>query len=480
MGVMAPKQLRSVRARRAAVVAACVALVCAGTVAASAASARAHAAHSAHATADSSWTVYHGNALSTGVSTALSSVSLARRAWTSPALSGQVYGEPLVFGADVYVATENDVVYALSAKTGRVVWSRHLASAVPNSKLPCGDIGPVVGITGTPVIDPSRSEIFVVADELVGGGPEHYLVGLSTTNGRVELRVHVDPPGSTPDALLQRTGLNLDHGNVVFAMGGNYGDCAAYQGRVVSVGETGSPRRIFTVDARAGDSQGAIWMGGAAPVVDASGNVWVTTGNGSVSSSGQPYDDSDGILELSSTLRLKQYFAPTNWTTNNGEDLDMTVAPILLSDGQAILAGKSRIAYLLQASHLGGIGNGETNLGGLCDQDIDGGAAFEGSTVYLPCLSGPVALQVGTSPPSLHMVWSSGIGGGPPLLVADRVWTIGQNGVVYGLNPASGQVVQQANVGQMANHFPTPSVGDGLFLVPTATGVVAFHGTAAG
>ena len=477
MGVMAPNMSRSIATRRVAVVAAGVALLCASAVAASGASTRGRVAH---ATPDTSWTVYHGNALSTGVSTALSSVNLARRAWTSPALSGQIYGEPLVYGDDVYVATENDVVYALSAKTGRVVWGRHLASAVPSSKLPCGDIGPVVGISGTPVIDPSRSEIFVVADELVGGGPEHYLVGLSTTNGKVELRVHVDPPGSTPDALLQRTGLNLDHGSVVFAMGGNYGDCAAYRGRVISVGEKGSPRRIFTVDAASGDSQGAIWMGGAAPVVDAQGNVWVTSGNGSVNSPGQPYDDSDGILELSSTLRLKQYFAPSDWTTNNGEDLDMTTAPILLSDGQAVLVGKSRIAYLLRASHLGGIGNGETNLGGLCDQDIDGGAVVEGSTVYLPCLSGPVALNVGISPPSLHMVWSSGVGGGPPLLVADRVWTIGQNGILYGLNPASGQVVQQANVGQMTNHFPTPSVGDGLFLVPTANGVVAFHGTAAG
>jgi outer membrane protein assembly factor BamB len=413
------------------------------------------------------------------VATGLSAVNLAQPAWASPALSGQVYGEPLVYGSDVYVATENDVVYALSATTGRVLWARHLASAVPSSKLPCGDISPTVGITGTPVIDPSRAEIFVVADELIGGGPEHYLVGLSATTGKVETRVHVDPPGSTPAALLQRTGLALDHGSVVFAMGGNYGDCAAYRGRVISVGETGSPQRIFTVDSRAGDSQGAIWMGGAAPVVDAQGNVWVTTGNGSVSSPGHAYDDSDGVIELSSTLRLKQYFAPSNWTTNNGQDLDMTTAPILFSDGQVVLVGKSRIAYLLRASHLGGIGSGEANLGGLCDQDIDGGAVVHGSMAYLPCLSGPVALGIGTSPPSLHLVWSAGVGGGPPLLAANRIWTIGQNGILYGLDPASGQVVQQANVGQEANHFPTPSVGDGLFLVPTANGVVAFHGTAA-
>src|ERR1700722_12494632 len=438
MGVMAPKQLRSVRARRAAVVAACVALVCAGTVAASAASARAHAAHLAHATADSSWTVYHGNALSTGVSTALSSVSLARRAWTSPALSGQVYGEPLVFGADVYVATENDVVYALSAKTGRVVWSRHLASAVPNSKLPCGDIGPVVGITGTPVIDPSRSEIFVVADELINGGPEHFLEGLSTKNGAIELRERVDPPGSAPAALLQRTGLNLVDGRVVFGMGGNDGDCATYRGRVISVKESGSSPDIFTVDSHAGDSQGAIWMGGAAPVVDAKGNVWVSVGNGSVHSSGQAYDDSDSVLELGSTERLEQYFAPSSWASDNASDYDMTTAPVLLADGQVVLAGKSPTVYLLNAKHLGGIGRQEASLSSVCSNDIDGGSAIIGATVYLPCLNGPVALRTAQSPPSMRVLWQASVGGGPPIVAAGLVWTVGKDGVLYGLDTATG------------------------------------------
>ena len=72
-------------------------------------------------------------------------------------------------GGRVFAATENDTVYALSASTGAVIWSRHLATPVPASSLPCGDIGPTVGITGTPVIDPARGEIFVVADELVNG-----------------------------------------------------------------------------------------------------------------------------------------------------------------------------------------------------------------------------------------------------------------------------------------------------------------------
>lgn len=110
-----------------------------------------------------SWTVYQRNASGTGVSSALTSVVTDKRAWTSPVLSGQMYGEPLVYSSDVYVATENDMVYALSATRGSVVWSRHVGTAVPSASLPCGNIAPSVGITGTPVIDPGRNEIFVVA-----------------------------------------------------------------------------------------------------------------------------------------------------------------------------------------------------------------------------------------------------------------------------------------------------------------------------
>lgn len=425
--------------------------------------------------AASTWTVYHGDASGTGVSTVLKSVATSKKAWTSPALNGEIYGEPLVFSGRVFVATENDVVYALSSVNGRVVWSRHVAGAVPSPKLPCGDISPTVGITGTPVIDPSRNEIFVVADELVNGGPEHKLVGLSTTSGAIEVTERVDPPGADPAALLQRTGLNLDAGRVVFAMGGNDGDCASYRGRVGSVKETGSSPTFFTVDASAGDSQGAIWMGGAAPEVDVHGNVWVSVGNGSVHTSGQAFDDSDSVLELSALLRLKQYFAPATWAQDNASDLDMTTAPVLFSDGQVLLAGKGPTVYLLNGAHLGGIGKQETSITSVCGNVMDGGSAVVGTTVYLPCLNGPAAVRATTSPDALKVLWNANVGGGPPIVAAGLVWTMGQNGVLYGLSPATGQVRQQATVGAPANHFPTPSVGDSLLLAASANRVVAFR-----
>jgi len=429
------------------------------------------------ATVSNGWTVYHGNAQGTGLSTTYKSVNTSSPAWTSPLVDGELYGQPVVLGNNVYVATENDTVYALSSTSGLVVWKRHIARAVPATALPCGDIAPTVGITGTPVIDPTRNEIFVIADEFINGGPHHRMVGLNATTGKVELNVDVDPPGASPAALLQRTGLNLDEGRVIFGMGGNDGDCALYRGRVGSVAETGSKPRFFTVDARSGDSQGAVWMGGAAPVVSTKGDIWVSTGNGSVYSASDPYDDSDSLLEISPTMRLVQFFAPTSWPQNNAADLDMSMEPVLLANNQVVLAGKSRIVYLLNAGHLGGIGNGEASLVSGCGGDMDGGTAVVGSIVYMPCVNGLVAMRVLHSPAALRIVWHTSDGGGPPIVVAGLVWTIGQDGTLYGLNPATGAVRQTVAGDSPANHFPTPGVGDGLFLVPSAYRVVAYPAT---
>jgi hypothetical protein len=156
----------------------------------------------------------------------------------------------------------------------------------------------------------------------------------------------------------------------------------------------------------------------------------------------------------------------------------MSVAPALLSDGQVILTGKSRIVYLLNRADLGGIGGQQAALGSACSQDIDGGVAVQGTTVYLPCTSGIVAVRAVKSPAALHLLWSSGTGGGPPIVAAGLVWTIGQNGVLYGLDPATGAVRQQASIGVPANHFPSPSAADGLLLAPSADQVVAFAAAA--
>jgi outer membrane protein assembly factor BamB len=431
-----------------------------------------------HLAAATDWTVYHHDPLGSGVDSSGTSFSPLTSAWTSPTLDGQLYGEPLESTGRVYVATEGDSVYALAADSGAVLWKTTVGTPVPSNDLPCGDIAPTVGITSTPVIDPALGEIFVVDDELDAGAPAHVLVALNMYSGAVLLRQNVDPPGALTSAILQRTALTLDEGHVVFGYGGNDGDCSSYHGWVASVPEGGGPMATFEVDHGAGESQGAVWMGGAAPIVDSSGNIWVAAGNGSASSSGAAYDDSDSVLELNSSLGLEQFFAPSDWLSDNGNDRDLgSSSPALLPNGTVVQAGKSQTAFLMRQSALGGIGGQEGDISTCSGHNIDGGDAVSGNVVYMPCQSGVVALSV--SPPTLTQLWQTSTGaGGPPIVAGGLIWTINQSGQLFGLNPASGSSVVQVTVGSEANHFPTPSVGDGLLLAPASDQVVAFQGPA--
>jgi hypothetical protein len=156
----------------------------------------------------------------------------------------------------------------------------------------------------------------------------------------------------------------------------------------------------------------------------------------------------------------------------------MTIEPVLLPDGQVILTGKNTIVFLLNGKHLGGIGHQEAQLGPVCTTNIDGGIADVGMTVYLPCLGDIIAIKAARSPPALHLLWNSNVGGGPPIVAGGLVWTIAQNGRLYGLDPATGKIRQQTSIGAPANHFPTPGIGAGLLLAPSAQNVIAFRTTA--
>src|SRR5260221_14592357 len=83
------------------------------------------AALSAAPAVPGSWPVYHQNPAGTGVAPSVTAVSTGTRAWTSLALDGDIYGEPLVFAKRGYVATENDTVYALLSATGGRGWAEH-------------------------------------------------------------------------------------------------------------------------------------------------------------------------------------------------------------------------------------------------------------------------------------------------------------------------------------------------------------------
>ena len=435
----------------------------------------------------SDWSTYHGDAEATGVDAAHTKILPSRKAWTSPVLDGQLYGEPLVADGRIVAATENDTVYALSAKTGQIMWTRHLATAVPSSDLPCGDISPEVGITGTPVIDLAHDEIFVDADTLIKGPvtsgeveASHRLFGLNLFTGKIELKQQAMPDaGEDQLAQLQRPGLALDNGNVIVAYGQNTGDCPGPNGPahgfVVSIPETGGALHYFQIGS--GQDRGAVWMGGSSPIVDPDGNVYVASADGYDLGSSQQYDDSDAVLELSPSMQLESRFYLSDWQTLSAKDLDLGTGDPALVDGFVFQIGKTDTAYLLRQGRLGGE-DGEVASLSMCSGDPDGGHAVKGSVVYVPCPNGLTAVKVSAKPPFLKKLWTDndGAAGGP--IVADGlVWTIDDN-AVHGLNPTNGHEVISIPYGGYANHFPTPSVGDGLLLLPGTDQVFAFMGPA--
>jgi polyvinyl alcohol dehydrogenase (cytochrome) len=338
------------------------------------------------------------------------------------------------------------------------------------------------------VIDLARGEVFVDADTLISGpstsnGVEasHRLFGLNLFTGKVELDEKAMPDaGEDQLAQLQRPGLALDDGRVVIAYGQNSGDCPGpngpAHGYVVSIPEQGGRLHFFQISH--GNDRGAVWMGGSSPVVDPHGHVYVASADGYNQGAGQPYDDSDAVLELSPKMHLKSIFYLKDWQTLSGDDLDLGTGDPALVHGFVFQVGKTDIGYLLRQGHLGRE-DGEVASFRVCSGDPDGGHAVEGSVVYIPCPNGVTAIRISGRAPYLKQLWTDNDGAGSSPIVADGlVWTIGSDNAVHGLNPANGQAVVSIPFGGFANHFPTPSVGDGLLLLPGTDQVFAFEGPA--
>jgi PQQ enzyme repeat. len=106
------------------------------------------------------WPTYHGDVARSGYDPNAPPLGRIGRVWSAP-VDGKVYAEPLVARGRVVVATENDSLYALNRRTGRVEWRRHLGAPVDGGSLPCGNIDPS-GITGTPAIDSARGLVYAV------------------------------------------------------------------------------------------------------------------------------------------------------------------------------------------------------------------------------------------------------------------------------------------------------------------------------
>jgi polyvinyl alcohol dehydrogenase (cytochrome) len=409
------------------------------------------------------WPTYHLNNLRDGYQSRLNPLSTLSVNWNA-ALDGAVYGQPLVVHGRIYAATENDTVYALNRATGAVVWSAHVGSPEPLSALPCGNISPL-GITGTMVYDPDTNRLFAVA-ELLGG--THRLVGINADTGTVEVQTPIEPPLGSPIAHQQRGALTLLNGRVYVPYGGLLGDCGNYIGQVVSMTTAGSGLQSYAVPTA---REAGIWGTGGG-VVDGAGNLLYASGNGAAVSG--TYDGSDSVIELSPALQRLDFFAPSDWASQNAGDADLgAMTPALV--GQYIYEdGKTNTGYVLRNGALGGVGGQVAELTNTCE--TFGTAAVVGNTLYLPCTTGPQAVTI-SSTGTPQQLWKSTVPAeGSPVVGGGAVWTMDYNGgVLYALDPGTGAIKAQIQIGR-APHFASPTlVGDQAF-VGTLTGVVAVGG----
>ncbi len=370
---------------------------------------------------------------------------------TAVRLDGPVYGEPADGGNEVFAATENNTVYALSPTNGSVIWSKHLAE--PFRPHGCGNIVPL-GITGAPVYDPASHLVYAVAED---ANAHHVLYGLSAADGHVVSHATVDPPVGDQAFLQQRSALTLWHGHVFAAFGGLYGDCGTYTGAVASVDTASGSVNWFEASS---DGRGGMWAPGPAAV--GTDRLYFSIGNGNADKASQPFDGTDSVVALDENAKRVDFFAPASWAADNASDLDLGSMNPTLAAGHVIIAGKSGQGYLLDPTRLGGISAGTAFTA--CA--AFGAAAVQGDVVYLPCADGTRAFRIGSQATQL---WHAAHSNGQPVVAGGRVWVTDYDaGVLYALDPATGQTTRQVSAGALP-HFATPAVvGDKLFLGTTA------------
>lgn len=322
---------------------------------------------------------YHGDAARSG-RYAVPGLTWARAATARllPAFDGRVrghvYAQPLYWrppGAAhgrLIVVTEDDVVHALDATSGREEWRRAVGQPVAGASLPCGDIDPL-GMTGTPVIDAASGVLYVDAMLAGEGGPRHLVFALSLSDGSVRPGWPVDVAaalrvrGMAFDARVQnqRGALTLIGDRLYVPFGGHFGDCGQYHGWVVGLR---TDRRDVFGAWRTGARMGGIWaVGGLAFDGQA---LFAATGN---TEGARQWGGGEAIIRLPPDLQWRPgpatFFAPADWKRLDGADEDLggsNPLPIDLPGAQppaaVLLAlGKDGKAYLINRNDPGGIGH---------------------------------------------------------------------------------------------------------------------------
>ncbi len=310
------------------------------------------------------------------------------------ALDDQVDAQPLLVPAlqiaggthDVlYVVTENNSIYALDADSGAILVQRNLGAPVP-TPLGCGNNGPNVGITSTPVIDLARGEIFLIA-YVNGTTPSYQLHALNlTTLADAGAPVTVAATQTLTDGTKfafnatyqrQRPGL-LEMNNIIYAGFGSFCDFSASQSRGWVLGWKAATLAPL-VHAELNDSQAtsptsfflsSVWMSGFG-IASAGGHIFFSTGNSDCNfylspelcPSESTYDGVTNIQEsvISMQPNLAQrdgVFTPSNVFQMDKDDADLGAAGVMLIPPQpngwnlATIVSKDGRLFLLNQDDL--------------------------------------------------------------------------------------------------------------------------------
>jgi hypothetical protein len=416
----------------------------------------------------------------------------------APRFSGHLYAQPLYWqppgaaSGQLVVASEDNIVAAIDAGSGKTVWTRALGSPVPRSALPCGNIDPL-GITGTPVIDPSSATLYLDAMAARPSGARHLIFALSLTDGSivpgwpVDVAAALAAHGVHFDATVQnqRGALAILGGRVFVPYGGLTGDCGDYHGWVVGVGLE-HPRDVAAWSTIA--AKGGIW--GQGGIASDGGSLFFATGN---TSGATRWGGGEAVFRLGPDLarstRTQDYFAAANWRALDAADADLGSSnPLPLDVSQrdgperlVLALGKDAHAYLLDRDDLGGIG------GALVARTVAlhpiatapatwpaGGrvrVAFHGQGTQCAGQSRGDALTVleigAGTPPSLQTAWCGAFrGGGAPIVTTTNVsanpivWILGAEGdnQLHGFRGDTGAVLFGGSPGDRLTglrHFET-------------------------
>ncbi len=291
----------------------------------------------------------------------------------------------------VYFATANDTLYAYDAD-GKVLSPLWKVSFInPPGVVPvpgsCAVANvPIIGITPTPVIDPTTKTMYVEARTLENptdtctGAYVHRLHALDIATGEEKFGGPVEIQGSVPgigegtlngvvafDPMKEnaRPGLLLsqsaqDPNSVVYISTASNEDTQPYHGWVLGYdSQTLEQKYVFCTTPNGG--LGGIWQMGAGLAADADGNIFVQTGNGTFDNT---TDFGQSVLKLVPNalgLSLVDSYTPNNYDTLNGNDWDVSSGGLLLLPDQPgnyphlmIGGGKEGTIYVLNRDNLGG------------------------------------------------------------------------------------------------------------------------------